>query len=261
MDFVIIGGIITAIAGVTGIIVGIFQVMQYLEQRREKEDTSNDSKQADMKQFDITKWMFAFPSKHPLEKLYLRTDPESEQDLLHRIETAKVKFTAFGLTRNFFVSDPCRQIIERRSCEIPIILFLMDPKCDSRKDRYRIEPIEAALEDPNRFTREVIEPFRDLVKRTHALRHKVGAGLQIYFYNFPCSFAIEEIDNVCRVMLYGHGKRGTDGPIFIFKARTPYFDYFTSQLRWLEDLAINGVNEPWKSKGIQVWPILKDNNR
>jgi hypothetical protein len=75
--------------------------------------------------------------------------------------------------------------------------------------------------------------------------------MRIYTYNFPCSFAIEKIDRTCRVMLYGHGKRGTEGPILVFDEGTPYWDYFASQLEWMQRLA-DAPREPWTSKGLVV---------
>ncbi len=59
----------------------------------------------------------------------------------------------------------------------------------------------------------------------NALREKKG-NVEIYTYNFPCSFALELIDDSCRVMLYGHKKGGTDGPILLFRDGTPYFECF-----------------------------------
>jgi hypothetical protein len=53
-------------------------------------------------------------------------------------------------------------------------------------------------------------------------------------------------------MLYGHGMRGTDGPIMIFGPDTPYAEYFGSQMRWIERLAREPW-EPWVSKGLEVY--------
>ena len=65
---------------------------------------------------------------------------------------------------------------------------------------------------------------------------------------------MEKIDRSCRVMLYGHGKRGTEGPMLVFGEGTPYWAYFTDQLQWLERLAANS-REPWVSKGLVVRPL------
>jgi hypothetical protein len=44
-------------------------------------------------------------------------------------------------------------------------------------------------------------------------------------------------------MLYGHGKRGTEGPILVFDDNTPYWDYFAEQIKWLERLVSrNGMS-------------------
>jgi hypothetical protein len=69
-------------------------------------------------------------------------------------------------------------------------------------------------------------------------------SFEIYTYNFPCSFAIELFDQCCRIMLYGHNKRGTDGPIFLFRDGNPYFEYFVSQIRLMESVA-QQCEEPW----------------
>ncbi|MCG6493333.1 hypothetical protein [Kitasatospora sp. A2-31] len=58
-------------------------------------------------------------------------------------------------------------------------------------------------------------------------------------------------------MLYGHGKRGTDGPILVFdkgtEAGTPYWQYFADQLAWMLRLAsADEIPEPWRSKAIHI---------
>jgi hypothetical protein len=80
--------------------------------------------------------------------------------------------------------------------------------------------------------------------------------MRIFTYNFPCSFAMEKVDRSCRVMLYGHGKRGTEGPILVFDEGTPYWEYFVGQLRWLGRLA-SDPREPWTSKGLVVRPLTE----
>ncbi|MBN2565288.1 MAG: hypothetical protein JXB46_06225 [Candidatus Eisenbacteria bacterium] len=185
-----------------------------------------------------------------------KTNDASQENLLDLLRDAKKKITIFGLTRNFYVSDEVRSLILARSQEIPVVFFLMDPDCASRADRYRIEPIEASLEDPERFLREVGRPFGEMLRSTR--RTEAGSnlpGLAVYYFNFPCSFAVEEIDDHLRVMLYGHGKRGTEGPILLLHAGGPLASYFETQLRWLEKLATQGAHPPWREKGIAVTPV------
>ena len=91
------------------------------------------------------------------------------------------------------------------------------------------------MEDPARYTREILRPLFDASQRITPATPE--AGMRLYTFNFPCSFAIERIDRSCRVMLYGHGKRGTEGPMFVFTEGTPYWTYFIDQLRWLGRLA------------------------
>ena len=182
--------------------------------------------------------------------MFLNTNHSSQKDLLDRLDAANERFTAFGLTRNFFMTDMMKDMFRRKVTAIPIKIFLMEPECSSRKDRYRIEPLEAALEDAKRFRREMLLPFAKLQTELAQVKRRKGA-FEIYTYNFPCSFAIELIDQCCRVMLYGHNKRGTDGPIMVFRNGTPYFEYFLSQIRWLESIA-STCEEPWLSRTISV---------
>ena len=184
---------------------------------------------------------------------YPKTNSKSRKDLEFRFKHAKKRINLFGLSRNFFATDDMLHLIRKKSSHIPIILYIMDPDSHSRMDRYRIEPTTATLEEPNRFLRDVAGRYCEIYPKTkRSIAGSTSPGFSIYFFNFPCSFAIEEIDNIYRVMLYGHGKRGTEGPIFIFNDKNPYANYFSSQLRWLEDLATKKRLAPWTKKGIQV---------
>jgi hypothetical protein len=194
---------------------------------------------------------------HPLSAagishLWPRTNPDVLQDLVSRVSGAHEEVSLFGLTRNFYASDEMLPLLESKAHEIPVTFYVMDPYCDSRRDRYRIEPAEAAMEDPARYKREILRPLFAASQRVSA--SGPSPGLRIFTYNFPCSFAIEKIDRSCRVMLYGHGKRGTEGPIFVFNDNTPYWDYFAGQIQWLERLA-EDPREPWTSKGLVVRPL------
>jgi hypothetical protein len=201
---------------------------------------------------DPAKWTFQF-SDGPLSGLFLETAPPSRVDLADQLENAREKINIFGLTRNFYARDEVRALLINKARQVPIRMYLMDPACPARVERYRIEPVEAAFEDPARVEREILGPLRALVAQASAQAgRRRGAGLEVYLYNFPCSFAIEEIDDTCRVMLYGHGRRGTEGPIMVFRSGTPYFDYFAKQIRWLEGLASGQIGEPWIAKGVQV---------
>ncbi|WP_066360967.1 helix-turn-helix domain-containing protein [Herbidospora mongoliensis] len=176
---------------------------------------------------------------------YSYTSQASEGDLISRVQAARQRINMFGLTRNFYRRDGILPIFEEKSAHVPVQIFVMDPYCDSRRDRYRIEPSEAAMEDPERYIREILRPLHQSML--------VHSNLKVFTYNFPCSFAIEEIDDVCRVMLYGHGKRGTQGPVITFSGETSAYNYFVDQIRWLERLAAeDGTLEPWASKDIVV---------
>jgi transcriptional regulator with XRE-family HTH domain len=185
--------------------------------------------------------------------IWPRTGPDVFDDLVRRVREARREITVFGLTRNFYARDEILPLFEARAAEIPVTFFVMDPSCASRRDRYRLEPIDAAMEDPRRYTREILRPLFNAC-RTVAPAAGPGAGMRIYTYNFPCSFAMEKVDDACRVMLYGHGKRGTEGPIITFGAGSPYWDYFESQIQWLFRLA-RDPREPWTTKGLTVRPL------
>ncbi|MBG6089880.1 helix-turn-helix domain-containing protein [Actinomadura viridis] len=179
---------------------------------------------------------------------YPYTCQESEQDLRDRLAGARHRINLFGLSRNYYVRGEVLPLLEERAgAGVPVHVYVMDPGCCSRRDRYRIEPAEATMEDPERYTREILVPLHRAAGRHEAFR--------IFTFNFPCSFAIEEIDDACRVMIYGHGKRGTQGPIITFGEGSPSHTYLADQIRWLERLAEDPEFEPWASKGIRVRPL------
>lgn len=167
-----------------------------------------------------------------------RTNPDVPDDLVSRVESAREQVSIFGLTRNFCAEDELLPLFEARAAEIPVTFYLMEPRCESRRDRYRLEPIEAAMEDPARYTREILRPLFLASQRVASVAAP-SAGMHIFTYNFPCSFAIEKIDRSFRILLYGHGKRGRESPILVFDEGTPYWDYFDSQMRWLQRIPVS----------------------
>lgn len=175
------------------------------------------------------------------------TSEESEQDLVQRISAARERINLFGLTRSFYASDTVLSVLKEKARTMDVNVYVMDPYCKSRKDRYRIEPADAAMEDPERYVREILRPLRAASDEEPRLR--------LYLFDFPCSFAMEEVDGVVRVMMYGHGRRGTHGPIIVFGEGTSSHAYFVEQLRWLERLSSDDSPEPWKSKRVRVRPF------
>lgn len=208
---------------------------------------------ADSSQFPLAKgepWSELLKPPLPITKLFSRTREESREDLVERIERAQRHIRLFSLTGNFYVSK-LKSLLKEKASRIPVSIYLMDPYSQARFNRYRIEPETARLSDPETFKQDVLGQYREML-RDHPKRKKKGAGLSIYLYNFPCSFAMEEIDDVCRVMLFGHGMRGTEGPILVFRAGTPIYDYFANQFQWLNQLASRPSLEPWSSRGVRV---------
>ena len=188
--------------------------------------------------------------------IWPHSSPETYTDLVQRVRSAQEEITVFGLARNFYAKDEILPLFEAKAVAIPVTFFVMDPYCESRRDRYRLEPVEAAMENPSRYMREVVRPLYAAAERV-APAALPSAGMRVYTYNFPCSFAIEKVDRTCRVMLYGHGKRGTEGPIFVFNEGTPYWDYFASQLEWMKRQT-EDPREPWTSKGVLVRSLQAD---
>jgi hypothetical protein len=175
-----------------------------------------------------------------IERIFPRTCPESHEDLLDRLRGARERISLFGLTRNFYSSAELLTILSKKASHIPVRLYVMEPHCDSRQDRYRLEPTTANWADPDIYIEKVIGPLSSI------------ANIQLFTFNFPCSFALEEIDRTCRIMLYGHGVRGTDSPIMVLSDSSECYAYFSSQIRWLEGLSNSSAGGYWERKGIVV---------
>jgi transcriptional regulator with XRE-family HTH domain len=200
-------------------------------------------------------WTFRL-AHGPIEMLYLRNVPTSQTELIDRLESAQHRVNVFGLTRKFYATEQIREILERTARRVPVRFYLSDPDSVARTERYRIENIEAAMEDPQRMTREVLVPLRDVAKRV-AEHPDIApdAGFKMFLFNFPAAFSIDEIDYTLRMSPYGHGQANMDKPIFVFRAGTPYYDWFSRQLRWFEAMTNGDIQEPWRSKGVQVRPF------
>ena len=175
---------------------------------------------------------FITPCQHVLANIFPFTNEYAGKNLIELINNAKKEIILFGLTRNFYATKPMLKLLNKKSQELKIRMYLMDPESPARKFRYDLEPIEAAMEDPNRMKRKVISPLKEL-KQTVDQIAEPEKGLIIKFFDFYPSFAMEFIDNYCRIMLYGHMKRGTDSPIFVFKSGNKYYQYFRDQINWI----------------------------
>ena len=115
--------------------------------------------------------------------LWPRTNPAVLDDLLARVNNAREEITVYGLTRNFYAKDDMLPLFEAKAVEIPVTFYVMDPYCKSRRDRYRIEPVEAAMEDPARYVREILRPLFDASERIVPVMP--NAGMRIFTFNFP----------------------------------------------------------------------------
>jgi hypothetical protein len=111
-----------------------------------------------------------------ISNLWPRSTPETLQDLEDRIRCAREEITVFGLTRNFYARDQILPLFEAQAIKIPVTFFVMHPRCDSRRDRYRIEPIDAAMEDPERYTREICAHCSWHRNESSPLQHRAPAS-------------------------------------------------------------------------------------
>lgn len=176
--------------------------------------------------------IFITPCQHVLANIFPFTNEDAGKNLIKLINNAKNEIILFGLTRNFYATEPMLNLLNKKSQEFKIRMYLMNPESSARKIRYDLEPIEAAMEDPDRFKKKVVTPLKEL-KQTVDKIADPEKGLIIKFFDFYPSFAMEFIDNYCRIMLYGHMKRGTESPIFVFKSGNKYYQYFRDQINWI----------------------------
>jgi hypothetical protein len=108
-----------------------------------------------------------------LRDIYPRTDDESTRDLFGRIASARRRVNVFGLTRNFYARKHVLPMVEAKARSVPVRVYMMDPRSESRRDRYRLEPAEAAMENADRYLREVLGP---LVAAEHRLGDYTARG-------------------------------------------------------------------------------------
>ena len=71
-----------------------------------------------------------------LSNLWPRTNPNVLDDLVARVSGAREEISVFGLSRNFYAKDEMLPLFESKASEIPVTFYVMDPRCDSRRDRY-----------------------------------------------------------------------------------------------------------------------------
>lgn len=176
---------------------------------------------------------------------------ESERHLLSALANAKEEIFVFGLTRHFYSEDKIQNILIEKSESIPINIIMMDPDGKSKKERYRLEPSRAAYRNSSVYKEKVEKTFLKLMQNSKKI--KIGSkdpGICFCYYDFPCSFAMEKIDNQIRVFLYGYGKRGTDSPTFIFDKGHSCYEYFNSQIDWMKEHGKGNGMPQWDDSGI-----------
>lgn len=113
-----------------------------------------------------------------ISNLWPRTNPDVLDDLVTRVSCASEEISVFGLSRNFYAKDEMLPLFESKASEVPVTFYVMDPRCDSRRDRYRLEPVEAAMEDPARYIREILRPLFDASQRIVPATSSAGMRIQ-----------------------------------------------------------------------------------
>ena len=96
--------------------------------------------------------------------------------------------------------------VRGRACDIPAPLR-DGPYCESRADRYRLEPVQASS-SPDKFVRPGAGPAKESATDSTRLR---PAGLRLFTYNSDL-LSIEHIDDQIESPFYGHDRRGSDCP-------------------------------------------------
>ncbi len=81
-----------------------------------------------------------------LFNMWSKTGPDAIHDLVRRVSGASENISVFNLTGSFYATDEMLSMIESKAHEISVTFYVMNPDCDSRRDRYRLEPTEALME-------------------------------------------------------------------------------------------------------------------
>jgi hypothetical protein len=81
-------------------------------------------------------------------------------------------------------------------------------------------------------------------------RRSPSAGMRVYTYNFLAPFRSRRLTAHVGHAVWAWQARHRS-PILVFDEGTPYWDYFASQLEWMQRLA-DAPREPWTSRGLVV---------
>lgn len=176
--------------------------------------------------------LFITPCQHILANIFPFTNEDAEKNLIKLITEAKNEIILFALVGDFYVTDQMLKLLNNKSQELKIRLYLMNLESPAQKFRLDLEPIDAITADPDRLKRKVVPPLKEL-KQIVDRTADPETELIIKFFDFYPSHAMEFIDNYCRVRFYGYMKKGVNSPIFIFKRNNKYYQYFRDQINWV----------------------------
>jgi hypothetical protein len=181
-----------------------------------------------------------------LHRTFDRTADESEQFLIDRLSDAKERVFLFGVGRQLYLSPRVVAALESTGRRIAVDLFVSDPFCDNRSERYRLEPtkadrpiaygpkVAAHQSDPVGFVRGVGNGLMELERRVaNSESMSAGAGLRLYWHDLPLNMVIEKFDDWICVSLYGYKQRAADSPIFVYRPENAPYRFFAEQAEWI----------------------------
>lgn len=192
--------------------------------------------------------------------LFPKMDQSSEEHLYSMVRNSKQRIRIFGLTRNFYTTPDMRREILRRAEEIPIDFYLMNPMCFSRADRYRVEPPKAAFESISRYIDTVESVFLEMIATARSNpAKKTGAGIRVYYYNFPCQLSAEQFDDIMRHSIYGIHEQGDASPIWLsdYTGDNDY-RFINRQIDFVEQLAQGRHTKFTQDRGLSVVGIEEE---
>lgn len=214
------------------------------------------TKKADS-QYEASSYENGYPGSFRQTGLYFpEKDNHSEEHLKSIAKGASRRIRIFGLTRNFYTNDKMRSTILERANEIPIDFYIMNPMCVSRIDRYRVEPPKAAFDNITKYIHIVEAKYIDMLAEARRSKsRKPGAGIRVFYYNFPCQLSAEQFDDTIRYSIYGIREQGDASPIWVSSdINAGDYKFIDRQLNFLEAVALGGV-APDAVTGLRVVPI------
>ena len=106
--------------------------------------------------------LFITPCQHILANIFPFTNEDAEKNLIKLITEAENEIILFALVGDFYVTDQMLKLLNNKSQELKIRLYLMNLESPAQKFRLDLEPIDAITADPDRLKRKVVPPLKEL---------------------------------------------------------------------------------------------------